>query len=63
MRKIFSKIGEALTDELTKIRKHELRINREHKNHIDNLQNLTTSKKNMAMELRRLIDTVKQLDF
>ena len=40
-----------------------MRINRETKDKIEQLNSITQTKKNLAMELRAVIDTVKQLDF
>ena len=41
VRKIFSKVGETLSDQMAKIRKHEMRINRESRDKIEQLNTIT----------------------
>lgn len=63
VRKIFEKVGNTLSDQCVKIRKHEIRINRESIGQIEQLNGLTQMKKTLATELRAVIDAVKRLDF
>jgi hypothetical protein len=62
VRKVFQRTGEALNDELAKIRMHEKRINTQNEKEIVKLNELTLGKKQLAVELRQIIDTVKTLD-
>ena len=55
-------MGENLNAELANIRKHEKRINTENEKEISKLNQITLGKKQHAIELRQIIDTVKQLD-
>ena len=45
------------------MRKHEIRINQNNADAILQLNKITQGKKQLAIELRGLIDSVKQLDF
>ena len=63
MRKVFARVGETLSDELTKIRRHEHRINRDQNAQIISLNGITQKKKGLATELRAVIDRVKAMDF
>jgi hypothetical protein len=62
VRKVFQRTGESLNDELAKIRAHEKRINTQNEKQILKLNELTLGKKQLAVELRQIIDTVKTLD-
>ena len=48
---------------MAKIRKHEQRINRDNKTQIETLNYLTQTKKDLASQLRSVIETVKRLDY
>lgn len=63
VRKVFARVGETLADELTKIRRHEQRINRDQNAQIISLNGITQKKKGLATELRAVIDRVKAMDF
>ena len=63
VRKIFAKVAEKLEDDLGFIRKHEMRINQNNTDSILQLNKITLQKKELAIELRALIDSVKQLDY
>lgn len=52
-----------MEDELNKIRKNELRINQQNRKQIEKLNQITQNKKVLAMELRKIIDSVKDLDY
>ena len=63
MRKVFAKAGESMEDELKQIRKLERRINLQHEKQILKLDKIIQNKKMLATELRKIIDSVKQLDY
>ena len=63
MRKVFAKAGEPMEDELKQIRKLERRINLQHEKQILKLDKIIQNKKMLATELRKIIDSVKQLDY
>jgi Intra-flagellar transport protein 57 len=63
VRKVFAKVAEKLEDDLSFIRKHEIRINQNNLDAITQLNKITTGKKQIALELRSLIDIVKHSDF
>jgi hypothetical protein len=63
VRKVFAKVAEKLEEDLAFIRKHEIRINQHNATAIGELNKITLGKKQLAIELRGLIDSVKQLDF
>jgi hypothetical protein len=48
---------------LAKVRIHEQRINVENESSILQLNQITIGKKQLAVELRQIIDTVKHLDY
>lgn len=62
-RKVFSRVGEKLEEELETIRKHETRINKNQQKQISTLNNITQKKKGLATDLRAVIDRVKKLDY
>lgn len=63
VRRVFAQVSDQLTEDCNQIRKHELRINRQHEKYISQLNGITTNKKGLAIELRQIIDKVKALDF
>jgi len=63
VRKVFAKVAEKLEEDLNFIRKHELRINQNNAQAILDLNGITQQKKHLALQLRGLIDSVKQLDY
>ena len=62
-RRVFSRAGAALSNALEKIRKHEMRMNKQHGNQVTKLNQITQKKKNLAIELRAVIDRVKSMDY
>ena len=52
-----------MEDELKQIRKLERRINLQHEKQILKLDKIIQNKKMLATELRKIIDSVKQLDY
>lgn len=52
-----------MTQDLEFIRKHEMRINQNSQQQIQQLNSITGTKKKLAVELRQIIDKVKDLDF
>lgn len=62
-RKVFQRAGEQLTQDCEFIRKHEMRINQNSQQQIQQLNSITGTKKKLAVELRQIIDKVKGLDF
>lgn len=63
VRQVFSRSAETLEEQLSFVRKHEQRINRNNAEAITRLNEITQRKKALAQELRRLIDVVKHQDF
>ena len=63
VRKVFAKSAGKLEEDLTFIRKNELRINSNNAEAIAHLNKITLIKKNLALELRTLIERVKTLDY
>lgn len=59
VRKVFARSAEKLEEDLSFIRKNEIRINQNNANSINQLNKITLTKKNLAQELRGLIDVVK----
>lgn len=62
-RRVFARVGEALTDALEKIRTHEMSMNKSHNKQVRTLNQITQKKKGLATELRAVIDRVKGMDF
>ena len=52
-----------MEEELNQIRKLERRINQQHHKQISRLDKIIQNKKMLAMELRKIIDSVKALDY
>ncbi len=63
VRKVFAKASELLQEDLAYIRKHEIRINNNNAKDILHLNGITQTKKQLAGELRGLIEVVKRLDY
>ena len=63
VRRVFSRVGNAMDKELSQIRKHEQRINENQKEQINSLGVITQRKKDLATELRAVIDRVKGMDY
>lgn len=63
VRKVFQAASEKLDEDIQFIRKHEIRINRQNEQAINQLGDITKSKKALAKELRALIQKVKELDY
>jgi hypothetical protein len=63
VRRVFSKAAEQLTEDLAYIRKHEVRINVNSARDILHLNQITQDKKQLAVELRSLIEIVKRFDY
>jgi len=62
VRKFFARYFEQLDDELNFIRKQERRINENNAQDISKLNSIASSKKQIAADLRGLIESVKSLD-
>ena len=63
VRRVFSRVGNSMDRDLTKIRNHETRINENQKDQINSLGTITQRKKDLATELRAVIDRVKGMDY
>jgi len=63
VRSVFARVGETLNDDLSTIRRHESRINSHNEKAIVRLNEITQHKKLLAVQLRQIIDSVKQLDY
>ena len=63
VRRVFAKIAERLEDDLSFIRKNEMRINKNNAEAILTLNKITQRKKQLAADLRQSIDSVKKMDF
>lgn len=63
MRKVFERSGQFLDEQLSYIRKNEIRINKQNEKAITQLGSITQQKKKLASELRSLISKVKDLDY
>ena len=61
--RVFARVGEAMSDSLEKIRKHEMRMNKSQHKQVRTLNQITQKKKGLATELRAVIDRVKGMDF
>lgn len=62
VRKVFQRTGESLDDALDRIRRAEKRINLDNEGAITELNDITRTKKGLAIELRSVINMVKKLD-
>jgi hypothetical protein len=63
VRKVFASSAEKLEEDLSFIRKNEIRINKQNEKAITQLGEITQQKKQLASQLRQLIQNVKDFDY